>query len=132
MKNKLIQQCRKTILALDQQHSQQLGDFLSIDSLLKGSVIVFKRKCGKSSCCCKKGQPHESLVVSRWIKGKLKVVYAKPEERSDLFAQRDRIRKVRRDKKTFLDLQKQILKKLNQFIKLKTEAYCPPSVSAKG
>lgn len=132
MKNKLIQRCYKTILALDRQQDRQLRKFLSLDPLLKGSVIIFKRKCGKASCCCKKGQLHESLVVSRWIKGKLKVVYAKPEECSELFAQRDRIQKVRKDKEAFLDLQKQIFKKLNQFIKLKTEPYCPISKPAKG
>lgn len=131
MKSKL-KKCRQTILSLDRQHSRQLRDFLSLDPLLKGSVIVFKRKCGKTSCYCKKGQPHESLIVSRWIKGKLKVVYAKPEERTELFTQRDRIRKVRKDKEDLSGLQQQILKKLDQFIKLKAEAYCPPPKLAKG
>ena len=132
MNSKLIQRHFQTLLTLDRQHSRQLKALMTDDPFLKGSVIVFKRKCGKAVCCCKKGHPHESLVVSRWVKGKLKVVYAKPEERSKLFAERDRIRRFKKDKADLTGLQKRILKKLDRLVKLKTESYHPSPKPAKG
>ena len=132
MNSKLIQRHFQTLLTLDRRHSRQLKELMTNDPFLKGSVIVFKRKCGKAVCCCKKGRPHESLVVSWWVKGKLKAVYAKPQDRSKLFAERDRIRRFRKEKKDLAGLQKQILEKLDQFIKLKTESYSPSTKQANG
>ena len=113
------------LLNLDRQHSQKLKALLGSpsDPFLKGSIVSFKRRCGKKVCCCRKEQPHESLIISRWVKGKLKVVYTQPEDRPFLLACRDRWRRFRKDKKNLADLQKKILKQLDHFAKLKTETY---------
>jgi len=38
--------------------------------ILRGSPIAFKRKCGKPTCRCAKGEPHESPALSCTIEGK--------------------------------------------------------------
>ena len=38
--------------------------------ILRGSLIAFKRKCGKPTCRCAKGEPHESPALSCTINGK--------------------------------------------------------------
>ena len=117
----------QTLLDLDRQHSQKLKALLGSHAspFLKGSIISFKRKCGKKVCCCQKEQPHESLVISRWVKGKLKVVYTQPEDRAFLLACRNRWREFKKNKKNLSDLQKRILKQLDHFAKFKTETYRP-------
>lgn len=132
MNSKPLYQCRRLLISLDRQHGRQLRALLTPDPFLKGSVIIFKRKCGKKACSCRKGQPHESLVISRWVSGKLKVAYARSEDRTWCLAYRDRYQKFRKDKKDLIHLQKQILKKLDYFVKLKTERYTPGLKKARG
>src|SRR3989338_2328116 len=117
--------CRQSLLNLDRQHGRQLKALLTPDPFVEGSVVSFKRKCGKKVCCCRKEEPHESLVVSRWVKGKLKVVYTRPEDRPFLLACRDHWREFRKNKKNLADLQKKILKELDRFAELKTEKHRP-------
>ncbi len=38
--------------------------------ILRGSLIPFKRKCGKPTCRCANGEPHESPALSCTIEGK--------------------------------------------------------------
>src|SRR3990167_3253149 len=116
---------RKILLNLDRQHVRQLKTLLTSNPFVEGSVVSFKRRCGKKVCCCRKDGPHESLVISRWVKGKLKVVYTRPEDRSFLLACRDRWREFRKNKKNLANLQKKILKELDRFAELKTEKYRP-------
>lgn len=115
----------RVLLSLDRQHGRQLKALLNPDPFVEGSVVSFKRKCGKKVCCCRKEELHESLVVSRWVKGKLKVVYTRPEDRPFLLACRDRWRKFKKNKKNLADLQKKILRELDRFAALKTEKYRP-------
>ena len=116
---------RKILLNLDRQHVRQLKTLLTSNPFVEGSVVSFKRRCGKKVCCCRKDGPHESLVISRWVKGKLKVVYTRPEDRSFLLACRDRWREFRKNKKNLAKLQKKILQELDRFAELKTEKYRP-------
>jgi len=113
-------------LALGQKYLQILCDLLTEDMFLLGSIVVFKRRCGKAVCHCqKKGNAHESLVVSRWVDGKLNVVYSAPAERSQLLAYREAYRTFRKGKKELMTIQKQIQEKLETFAKLKTQPYRP-------
>ena len=122
------------LLDLDRQHSRQLKTLLTSDPFVDGSIISFKRRCGKKGCCCLKGEPHESLIVSRRVKGKLKVVYTPAEDRPFLLACKDHWQEFRKNKKRLVDLQEKILRALTRFVALKTEKYRPERTkgSAKG
>ena len=47
----------------------------NLEKILRGSVVVVKRYCGKSSCRCLKGHKHRALYVSRVHKGKPRLAY---------------------------------------------------------
>ena len=47
----------------------------NLEKILRGSVVVVKRYCGKPSCRCLKGHKHRALYVSRVHKGKPRLVY---------------------------------------------------------
>jgi len=130
MKGKPIHRYHQVLKKLDRQHGRQLKTLLTPDPFVKGSVVSFKRRCGKKVCCCRKEEPHESLVISRWVRGKLKVVYTRPEDRSFLLACRAHWREFKKNKKNLAGLQKKILRELDRFAELKTETYRPKS--AKG
>jgi len=43
---------------------------LSVPSLLRGSLIRLRRKCGKPNCRCARGKPHTSPALSYSQRGK--------------------------------------------------------------
>lgn len=46
-----------------------------IQEILRGSIVVVKRYCGKANCRCQKGFKHRSLYVSQSNKGESRLVY---------------------------------------------------------
>ncbi len=48
--------------------------------LLRGSLIVFKRKCGKTNCHCKNGTLHETFAFSYRVQGKTKILTLRSED----------------------------------------------------
>jgi len=44
------------------------------DLLLRGSLITLRRRCGKPSCHCARGQPHCSPALSFSTKGKTSIL----------------------------------------------------------
>lgn len=43
--------------------------------MIQGSVVLRRMKCGKPSCRCNRGYPHDFLCVTYKEKGKTKTVY---------------------------------------------------------
>ena len=48
--------------------------------VLPGSLITLRRKCGKASCRCAAGDPHESPALSYSVAGRTKMLTLHPEE----------------------------------------------------
>ena len=47
----------------------------AIGQIMKGSVVIVKRYCGKPNCRCRKEHKHRSMYVSQTIGGKQRLVY---------------------------------------------------------
>lgn len=47
--------------------------------LLRGSLITLRRRCGKPSCHCARGQPHCSPALSFSSKGKTNILTLTPD-----------------------------------------------------
>ena len=43
--------------------------------VLRGSLVIVKRLCGKLNCHCQKGFKHRSLYLSQNYKGKTRMIY---------------------------------------------------------
>ena len=46
-----------------------------IEKVVKGSIVMVKRYCGKPNCRCRKGFKHRSMYVSQTIGGRSRLVY---------------------------------------------------------
>lgn len=46
-----------------------------IGQVIKGSLVVVKRYCGKPNCRCRNGLKHRSLYISRTVKGRQRLRY---------------------------------------------------------
>lgn len=47
--------------------------------LLRGSLITLRRRCGKRSCHCARGQPHCSPALSFSTKGRTRILTLTPD-----------------------------------------------------
>ena len=47
--------------------------------LLRGSLITLRRRCGKPSCHCARGQPHSSPALSFSTQGKTRILTLTPD-----------------------------------------------------
>jgi hypothetical protein len=48
--------------------------------VLRGSLIVLKRKCGKPGCHCARGEPHETPALSASIDGRTQILTLRDED----------------------------------------------------
>ncbi len=46
-----------------------------IGQVMKGSIVIVRRYCGKPNCRCRNGFKHRSLYVSQTVSGKPRLVY---------------------------------------------------------
>lgn len=65
----------------------------SLPRLVRGSVAVQRRRCGKESCRCAKGELHEAAVLSSWDGESNRTLMLAPE---DLAAVRRAVERYRR------------------------------------
>lgn len=48
--------------------------------VLPGSLIMLRRRCGKASCHCASGEPHETPALSYSLNGRSKMLTLRPDE----------------------------------------------------
>lgn len=51
-----------------------MSDIEKTFRLLRGSVVLLKRKCGNPSCRCAQGHLHENWALSYSFKGRTKII----------------------------------------------------------
>lgn len=63
--------------------------------VLPGSLITLRRKCGKATCRCATGAPHESPALSYSVDGRTKILTLTAEDVAAVSAAVTRYRKSR-------------------------------------
>lgn len=79
------------------------------EPLLPGSLYTLRRKCGKPSCRCSRGQLHESTVLSYRGQGKPRNLAPAPEHLPALRAMTDDYRTCRQARARLVRWQRQLL-----------------------
>lgn len=52
----------------------------ALPSMLRGTLITMRRRCGKATCRCRQGHPHESPALSVSLSGRSVTVSLRPGE----------------------------------------------------
>ena len=86
----------------EREFRSRLKPYIGYQELLRGTLSVRERVCGKPNCRCTKGKKHISLFLSRGKNGKVEQLYV-PKEKEEL---------VRRWVKNYRDVQK-LLEKIS-------------------
>jgi hypothetical protein len=110
---KQLQQCQRDV-------SEFLRTVKQRPPLIRGSVYLLRRKCGKAVCRCQQGQLHESWVLSVPEKG-VKRMRAVPKGRRLQWQQMtERYRRFRRARARLVKLFAQILKLVDELERART------------
>ena len=87
-----------------------LESSLGRDPLLPGSVYTLRRMCGKPSCHCRRGELHESTVLSYRGQGRPQNISPAPDDVESLRKMTDHYRRCRQDRAQLVRWQRQLLK----------------------
>ena len=79
------------------------------EPLLPGSLYTLRRQCGKASCRCRRGELHESTVLSYRGQGKPRNLATAPEHLPALRALTDPYRRCRQARAQLVRWQRQLL-----------------------
>jgi len=66
---------RSKMSSQERRIRSKLAQLLSQSGILRGSLLVRRRVCGKPGCKCTRGQEHESLYLVRSESGRTRQLY---------------------------------------------------------
>ena len=100
---------RRQLHELQQQLPALLQSFLGREPLLPGSMYTLRRRCGKPTCHCARGELHASTVLSYRGQGRPQNITPPPEQVSTVQKLTDDYRQFRQARSRLLRLQRQIV-----------------------
>jgi hypothetical protein len=105
---------RRQLLELQQQLPTLLDTFLGREPLLPGSVYTLRRRCGKPTCRCARGELHASTVLSYRGQGRPRNLSLTPEQLPAVRELTEDYRRFRQARTQLLRLDRQILTLLDR------------------
>ena len=108
--NQRLSSLRAQLRQLQQLLTDLLEPALGRQPLLPGSLYTLRRKCGKPSCRCSRGELHESTVLSYRGSGRPRNVSPAPEDLDALRTMTEHYRRCRQARAQLVRWQRQLLK----------------------
>ena len=103
-----VSRWRRQLLDLRDEAARLLEVCLGPQPLLKGSVYRLKRKCGRPSCRCARGQLHATMVLSWSQDGRTRLRVIPKNQVTPLQALTQRYRQVRRVRARLVKIHAQV------------------------
>ena len=113
-------QLRKQLQRGQREVSQLLWILKQRPPLLRGSVYILRRKCGKTGCRCQEGHLHESWVLSVPEKGRKRMRVVPRGKRLVWQQMSERYRRFRRARADLVKRFAQILKRVDELERERT------------
>jgi len=100
---------RRKLARFEELPRRFLHPLLDEKPMIKGTLYPLRRKCGKSSCRCARGQLHETMMLSASIAGKTKLWTIPAERVENVREMTERYRRFRAARAEFVKLSVQRL-----------------------
>lgn len=104
-----LSRIRQALVQLRDELGLLLEVFLARELLVKGSVYTLRRKCGKPTCACARGDLHGSVVLSWSEAGRTRLRSLPPARRGDVRAAVRRYQRFRRARARLVKLHAEML-----------------------
>jgi len=119
--SKDLSRLRQQIHELQREHARLVQRMLKSKSMVKGSVIILARRCGKPGCKCNRGEKHKSKYLSISDGGKTRMIYLKPGMEMKVREAAERYRRFRSARARLVKIQKDVLNLFNQLENIQRE-----------
>lgn len=107
---------RRKLARFEELPRRFLHPLLDEKPMIKGTLYPLRRKCGKPSCRCARGQLHETMMLSASIAGKTKLWTIPAERIEKIREMTERYRRFRRARTEFVKLYGQRLTQMLRVI----------------
>ena len=97
------------------------------EPLTPGSLYLLRRQCGKPTCRCAQGHPHESWVLTRSEEGKAKLYPVAAEQRARLRQLTAAYRRYQRQRARWVKATADLLQQIDAFNEAQLVRWPPPS-----
>ena len=97
--------------------------------MVQGSFYLLRRKCGKPTCRCARGELHASWVITRSEQGKDRIYSVPPEKRGRLRELTSEYRRYQRARAVLVKRHLQLLKFADRFAEKRLQSW--PEASAR-
>ncbi len=119
--SKDLSRLRQQIHELQREHARLVQRMLKSRRMVKGSVIILARRCGKPGCKCNRGEKHKSKYLSISDGGKTRMIYLKPGMEMEVGEAAERYRRFRSARARLVKIQKEVLNLFNQLENIQRE-----------
>ena len=113
-------QLRKRLQQSERELCDQIGILKQRGPLVRGSVYLLRRKCGKAGCRCQDGHLHESWVLSVPENGQKRMRTVPQGKRTQWQPMTERYRRFRRARARLVKLFSAILKRVAELERART------------
>ncbi len=107
---------RRKLARFEELPRRFLHSLLNENPIIKGTLYLLRRKCGKPSCRCARGQLHETMMLSASVAGKTKLWTIPAERVEKIREMTERYRCFRRTRAEFIKLYGQRLTQMLRVI----------------
>ena len=112
--NQRLSSLRSELLKTQQLSPSLLQEWFEREPILPGSLYTLRRKCGKPSCHCTRGELHESTVLSYRGKGRPQNITPATEHIESVRNLTEHYRRCRKARAQLVRWQKQLLKLVDE------------------
>ena len=99
---------------LVEKRNQLIDEALSLQEFIRGTLVKTKKKCGRKSCRCEKGQLHPHVYISTSRNRRNQMTYIRPGEIKEAQKYIDNYRKLTQVLDEISQLNIALLKNKNQ------------------
>src|SRR3990170_4306582 len=116
-----LSRLRQSLVRLRDELGARLEVILAREPVVKGTVYALRRRCGKATCHCAEGAPHQTWVLS-WSEGGRTRLRAVPPGRLGALRQQTRAyQRLRRARARLGRIHREILKVIDQIERLRRQ-----------
>jgi len=122
-----LSRIRQAISRLLEEHRHLIESLLDERGpLIRGSFVRQKRRCGRPTCRCARGELHDAALLTSSEQGRIRSVHVPHQDRERVDKQAGRYRRLRQSRARLGKLHREFLDQIDALQQVLTQAYPPP------
>lgn len=114
-------QLRQSLKRLPDEIRQLIDPCFSDEPVIRGSIYELKRKCGKRSCKCARGELHSRMVVSASENGKTRLRVIPKGSLVEIQIKVKRYQELRRARARLVEVHRELLRVIDEMEAMRRE-----------